>query len=371
MTKAFEPTTIRGIPLRNRFVRSATWEGLADSGGLVRDELIEMLSRLAENEVGLIIPGFAYVQAQGRAMPFQTGIDRDETIDGLKRLVESVHEAGGRIFIQIAHGGVASRPGAGGNDVPPGPSAIELPKGKVKPRELGTVEIQGIVDDFGRAAGRAIAAGCDGVQLHAAHGYLLSQFLSPFYNRRGDRYGGKAHNRARLLCEVFEAVRGEVGDKAAVTVKINSEDYLAGGLELNESLEAARNLDAMGIDAIEVSGGLPYSGVLNPIRAGIDAPEKEAYFRLAAQSFKAAVKAPVILVGGLRSPSVISEILDQDHADLVALCRPLIREPDLIDKWRTPDAKPSACISCGACAARGVRGKGVSCAVLARENKDE
>ena len=330
MTRCFEKTEIKGLTLSNRFVRSATFEGLADEEGRVRPEMADMLAALAKGRVGLVITGFAYVRADGQAAPFQTGIHNDDLIPDLIRLTEAVHRAGARIVMQIMHAGVIALRGFAGGEMPASPSAFENPRSKAKSRELTVAEITEIIEDFGRAAARIKESGFDGVQLHAAHGYLLSQFMSPFINRRGDRYGGTALNRARAVYETYEAVRGAIGDDFPVMIKINSEDFAEDGILLEDSVVVARNLAEMGLDCIEVSGGGHWSGRLAPSRTKIDQPEKEAYFRGQASVFKEKVHAPIMLVGGLRSLDVIEDVLKKRQVDYAALCRPFIREPDLV-----------------------------------------
>ncbi|MEW6266796.1 MAG: NADH:flavin oxidoreductase [Thermodesulfobacteriota bacterium] len=369
MKRVWEKLEIRGLNLRNRFVRSATWEGLADQEGRATDRLADLLAVLARNQVGLVVTGFAYVKQDGKVMPYQTGVHHDDMIEPFRRLTEAVHRDGGRVAVQMVHGGVQARPELAGIDVPYGPSALDLPGLKTKPREMTGREITEVVESFGLAARRAKTAGVDAVQLHAAHGYLLNQFLSPYFNRRGDRYGGGPANRARLLYETYEAVRGEVGGDYPILIKINAEDFLDDGLKLEDSLETAVNLVKMGLDAVEVSGGSFFSGELNPSRRNIKPQENEAYFRRYSAAFKEKIKAPVILVGGLRSPETIEAVLKGREADAVALSRPFIREPDLVSHWAHGDLAPAACLSCGGCFRSGLIGRGISCAQLEKETK--
>lgn len=363
----FDKAGIKGLELPNRFVRSATWEGLADEDGHVTDRLVDRLTALARGGVGLIIAGFAYVSADGRAAPFQTGIYEDEMVLDLTRLSGLVHAAGGRVGMQIVHGGLRASTELNEVDLPAGPSAVRVRGMKTEARELSTAEIARIVEDFGRAAGRVRESGFDAVQLHGAHGYLLSQFLSPITNQRGDRYGGALENRARIVFEAYEAVRDAVGPDFPVLIKINSEDFSDGGLTLEESVTVTEKLVDLGLDAVEVSGGLGWNKELHPSRTKIDSPDREAYFRTAGAAFKARIKAPVILVGGMRSLEVMEDVRAQSQADFIALCRPLIREPDLIARWAAGDRSPSACVSCNGCLAKAASGNGLACAMLDRE----
>jgi 2,4-dienoyl-CoA reductase-like NADH-dependent reductase (Old Yellow Enzyme family) len=366
MSGAFEPYKINSLVLRNRFVRSATWEGLADLEGRVTDRLIAMLTTLAENDVGLVISGYAYVRSDGQAAPFQTGIHHDDLIPGLKHLADSVHRAGGRLAVQIAHGGVQSIPELTGVRPAMGPSDFASEQGRhpAEARAMEVSEIREMAAVFGKAAARAKKAGCDAVQLHVAHAYIFNQFLSPYFNKRTDRYGGDLANRARFLNESYEAIRGEVGPDFPVMMKINCEDFLDGGLTLEDSIAATKALADMGLDAVEISGGTPYSGPLTAARKRINAPEKEAYFRYASEAFKARMNIPVMLVGGIRTLPVAEDVLNRGQADLIALCRPLIREPNLIKRWADGDAEAAACISCSGCYAGGIEGHGVHCAIM-------
>jgi len=367
MMRAFEKTEIKNLELKNRFLRSATWEGLADEQGRVTERFIGLHRLLAQGDIGLIIAGFAFVRADGRAVPHQTGLDRDDLLPGLSALTAAVHQDRGIIAVQIAHGGLRTSPELAGVEAAAGPSAVIIPGLTAKTRELSLPEITAIIEDFGQAAARARTAGFDAVQIHAAHGYLLNQFLSPLINRRGDRYGGGLPNRARAVYETYEAVRGAVGPDFPVFIKINAEDFIEGGFQLDEAIIVARNLVEMGLDLVEVSGGGPWDEKLLPERLNIDRTDKEAYFRKHAAAMKEKMKAPAALVGGLRSPAVIEEVLSSRHADYVSLSRPFIREPHLIKRWAGGDSTPAACISCNKCFDLVRQGQGLACAVKEKE----
>jgi 2,4-dienoyl-CoA reductase-like NADH-dependent reductase (Old Yellow Enzyme family) len=226
------------------------------------------------------------------------------------------------------------------------------------------------VTAYVRAAERAKAAGFDGVQIHAAHGYLFSQFLSPAYNRRNDANGGSIENRSRALCDTVAAVRQAVGPDFPVLVKINAWDDVEGGLTLEDSVEAARLLQNAGLDAIEVSGGFLTSKTLSPSRLGITRPEKEAYFEKGAAAFKQALDIPVILVGGIRSLEKAGELVAGGVADYISLCRPLIREPGLINRWRSGDTGPALCRSDNLCFRPAFKGEGIFCMTEQREQAE-
>ncbi len=353
--------------LNNRFVRSATWEGLADKNGLCTSEFTELMVKLARGGVGLIITGHAYTDTAGQSSPFQLGIHRDDCIRPLKEMTTAVHDAGGRIMLQISHGGCQAIPKLTGSE-PAGPSALEI-GGKPFCREITSEEISKAVKAFGQAAERAKKSGFDGVQIHAAHSYLLNQFLSPFYNRRTDQYGGSLRNRARFTLDVCREVRAHVGINFPLIIKLNSEDFLEKGFVVEEMIEVAKMLETEGIDAIELSGGTIQSDrTLRPVRPGrIDSEDKEVYYREAARRYKESITVPLILVGGIRSFSVAESLIDEGIADFVSLSRPLIREPDLINRWKSGDQSSSECRSDNACFKPGIKGKGIYCVVREKE----
>ncbi|MHB8092952.1 MAG: NADH:flavin oxidoreductase [Syntrophales bacterium] len=359
MSKIFEKIGINKMIIENRFVRSATWEGLAEKDGSVTPALIDRLVALARGGVGLIITGYAFIHKNGQSGPWQLGVDRDELLPGLTRLAAAVHGNNGRIVLQLAHGGFFAMKKLTG-EAPLAPSL--LPEMAKSPRREMTIpDIRELVGVFAAAAGRAKAAGFDGVQIHAAHGYLLSQFLSPAFNRRTDEYGGSIENRASFLVEALRAIRLSVGPDYPVLVKMNCRDFIEEGLILEDSLAVASLLVKEGIDAIELSGGFLNGGKLSPSRMGINAEEKEAYFQGEAKAFKANISVPLILIGGTRSFGVAERLVAEGIADCISLCRPLIREPDLINRWKSGNFARAACISCNRCFGPGLTGQGIYC----------
>ena len=258
MVSLFDTTTINGMTLANRFVRSATYEGMANADLTVSQRLNDLMVALAKGGIGLIITGLAPVTKDGQNMPWQIGIHSDDFIPGLTQMTEAVHDVGGKIVIQIAHGGAQGNPELTGELL--GPSVIPAVSGEgAACRAMTTAEIHRVVEAFGEAGRRAKQAGFDGVQLHGAHGFLLSEFLSPFFNKRTDQYGGSLENRARIVLDAYHRVRTAVGTNYPVMIKLNSEDFLEDGLTLEEMLQVASWLETEGIDAIEVSGGTSWA----------------------------------------------------------------------------------------------------------------
>lgn len=369
MPHLFEPAAIGPLVLRNRFVRSATWEGMAKADGSVAPPLVELMRRLAMGEVGLIVSGHAYVRRDGQAGPLQLGACDDALIPGLAEMAEAVHKAGGRIALQLAHAGCHAAVQLSGAEAV-APSSWTGKNGE-QARELAPDEIAELADAFGNAARRAREAGFDAVQIHAAHGYLLSQFLSPHYNRRTDAYGGSLENRSRALLAVYRAVRESTGPDFPVLAKINSQDFVEGeGLAPGEMIEVGRRLAEAGLDAVEMSGGLIESSPrLNPVRVGkIPTEADEAYYRETARRFKEALDVPLILVGGIRSLSVARTLVGEGTTDFVAMSRPLIREPHLVQRWRMGDERRSACQSDNLCFRPAMEGKGIFCLVEAGDS---
>jgi 2,4-dienoyl-CoA reductase-like NADH-dependent reductase (Old Yellow Enzyme family) len=366
MAALFERTEINGMVLANRFVRSATWEGMATEAGGCTPKLVQLMADLAEGGVGLIITSHAYVLKEGQAGPWQLGVYKDGLLPGLKEMTQAVHARGGKTVIQLAHAGMFAM-GAEKTPVRLDPlRAKEL--AQVWSRALSVQDIRRIVDAFGEAASRAREAGFDGVQIHSAHGYLLAQFLSPYLNYRTDDFGGDIANRARLLVDVYRRVRSEVGPDYPVLVKINSQDFLEGGLPLEDSVRAGVMLAEEGIDAIELSGGVTFALNLHPSRAGINREEKEAYFQQEARAYREKVTVPLILVGGIRSYSVAERLVEEGVADYISMSRPFLREPDLINRWKSGDRVKAACLSDNKCFDPARAGEGIYC-VVERERK--
>ncbi|MEE8449762.1 MAG: NADH:flavin oxidoreductase [Thermodesulfobacteriota bacterium] len=350
----FEPAKIGKLEIKNRFIRAATAEGLADEGGRPPAVLAGVYRNLAQAEVGLIVTGHAFVHTMGRHNLRQTGIHQDENISSLRRLCRAVAGTDSKIFVQLSHAGRQSRPG-----VLPGqpwaPSAVPFGNGMYNPRAMTEGEIEEVIWAFGQAARRAREAGFYGIEIHAAHGFLISSFLSPHTNRRTDKWGGSEENRLRFLLEVYKRVRQEVGREFPVKMKLNASDYLKNGLKPEDGAAIASRMVSEGIDAITVSGGMhEQDDSPRPKTRDIKSPQEEAYFRSEARVIKNAVgKLPVALVGGLRTPRIMEQIVQERIAEFVALSRPFIMEPDLVKRIKAGKRDPAACDSCNDCLGAG------------------
>lgn len=363
----FSKTVINGMALNNRLVRSATWEGMCDADGRPTAKLAECYRNLARGGVGLIISGYAFVRPDGRQTPGKLGIHTDDFAAEMRDLTSAVHHEGGKICLQLVHAGGQTDSSKAGVR-PLAPSAVKVEQYHEQPRAMSFADIQSVVKAFGNAASRAMTYGFDSVQLHAAHGYLINQFLSPHTNYRTDEYGGPIANRSRFLMEVYWAVREAVGKDYPVLVKLNGSDNLVDGLELDDACYAARQLDKAGVDALEISSGTPASGPGAPIRRHIDHPQDEGYNLPLARAIKATVNCPIMVVGGFRSPEVCEAALQQD-ADYISMARPFIREPDLANRWLSGERSRAKCISCNACFIPAFKEGGIYCVADKRAKK--
>jgi len=369
MPELFETTVLNGMILKNRFVHSATNEGMAEpDSGCANERFIRWQEAVAEGEIGLMIPGNAYVSNQGKSRPGQIGVHNDATIPGLARMVEAIHRHGASVALQLTH--------AGGNMYVPSETGYALGPSDTKLTELPCramtkADIARTVADFAAAAVRARQAGCDAVQLHGAHSYLISQFLSPHFNKRTDEYGGSLENRARFALEVLRAVRAAVGPDYPVLIKVNSDDYLENGFTIEDFVPYCLMLEEAGVDAIEVSGGTHFSDprYFCSRPEGTVPKEQEIYFKEAAERYRREVKLPLILVGGVRTLRVAEHVVASGLADYVAICRPLIREPNLIKRWREGDTRKATCISCNLCFGPVRSGEGVYCVAQERQRQ--
>ena len=342
MDSLFEQSEINRLVLSNRFIRSATWAGMATDEGACTPGLIDLMLNLAAGDVGLIITGHAYVRQDGQHSPWQLGIHRDTLIAGLQDLTGAVHEHDSKIIMQLGFGGAY------------------LSKSRL--RSMGAEDFHELAEAYGQAALRAQKAGFDGVQIFAAHGFFLSQMLCPRYNDRTDDYGGNIANRARFLVEVLDAIRKAAGRDYPVLAKLNCRDDVENGLTLEDSITVAGMLEKAGIDAIELSGGLLNNP--NIMHSKIDSGDSQAFFQAEARIFQQTVNVPLILVGGIRSYDTAKQLVDEGVAEYISMSRPFIREPGLIKRWKAGDRRDAACISCDNCFEPIKKGEGVSCVPL-------
>lgn len=347
MSILFTEAKINNLSIPNRFVRSATSERQATDEGLITDGIVDLYGALADGGVGLIITGHFFIDPAGKANPGMAGVDEDAKLNGLKRLADRVHETESKIVVQISHAGRQVHSKVIGTE-PVAPSPVYLKMTDETPREMTASEIESTIQSFIDGAKRVKAAGFDGVQLHAAHGYLISQFLSPYTNKRSDDWGGTPEKRRRFLIETVRGVRAAVGPEFPILIKLNADDGLPDGVKLAEAVDTVAVLEDAGVDAIEVSGGM-YDSAPFSCQMKIDSPEKEAYFADNAREMKKNTKIPIILVGGMRRVETMERIIDSGIADFVSLCRPFIREPNLVNKFRDGGQKEASCISCNRC----------------------
>jgi 2,4-dienoyl-CoA reductase-like NADH-dependent reductase (Old Yellow Enzyme family) len=375
MSVLFTPKEIGGVEIRNRFVRAATYEGMADAEGRVTDELVSLYGRLAKGEVGLVLSSFMYVHPLGKALPNQIGIHSDDAVPGLAKLAQAVHEEGGRIAFELTHSGRQAKPELIGTR-PRGPSAVHRdPTFFIKPAAMNALDIHEVISSFRLAAKRAMAAGGDIVYLHAGGGDLLNQFLSPYFNCRSDEWGGSIDNRFRILREVIRGIQDDLGP-VPLLVKMNAMDFTPGtGVTPDLAREYAARLAELGVHALELTSGIKYWNFMNCWRGEV--PVKEVLQALPAWKrpigfvkmkrwarryglvegwnleYLRAVKPAagsmaLFLVGGMRTLAFMEEVLQKGEADFICMCRPFIRQPDLVKRIRE-GAKEVSCRSCNRC----------------------
>lgn len=386
MSILFEHASIGKLILKNRIVRSAFLENMASPDGLPTDDTLRLYERLARGGVGLIITGMAYVSPGGKGQPLQHGAHIDAMIPAWRRITDSVHQSGGKVAMQLVHCGGVCNPKALSGVQAVAPSATPNLYYLTRSRAMTGDEIVQTITDFGDAATRVREAGFDAVQIHGAHGYLVSSFLSPLTNRRTDEWGGDAARRFRFLAEVYGAVRRAVGPDFPVLCKMNANDFVWNGLVPRESFPAAHQLAELGIDALELSGGI-FETFLHTCRGSMPSdlmaldrnpiirqclltvfrlqqmfiPFKEAYFLPYAAELKLTLEIPLILVGGIRTPETAEWILETGVADFISMARPLVREPNLPNKWRSGRRVAAQCTSCNRCAGEEDRGNKAKC----------
>ncbi len=373
----FTKGKLGALTTRNRFVHSATYEAMASATGEVTEALCTRYRKLAKAEVGLLIPGYMFVQPSGKGQPLQTGIHDDEMVPGLRRLVDAAHDSGAPIVFQLAHaGGQTTAECAGRRPMAPS-DVIRDPVSLKKPAAMTESDIENTICAFGQAARRAAEAGADGIQIHAAHGYLLSEFLSPYFNQRSDSWGGSNENRFRMLKDTVLTVRKALPPDKVVLVKMNVNDHVPGG-GVTPALAAVycKELAALGVDGVEVSCGSAHHSFMNMVRG--DVPVEDLVSRLplwkrifgrmlmkrlvgrfdlvegynveGARMVRAALgNVPLLVVGGMRTLGFMERVVSSGAADFVSLCRPFVREPALVKRFHEGKAQSASCASCNRC----------------------
>jgi 2,4-dienoyl-CoA reductase-like NADH-dependent reductase (Old Yellow Enzyme family) len=335
---------------------------MADARGFITDAYRRLHLRLARARVGLILTGHCSVHPSGRYIRGMTELSSDEHIPVLRAFTDAIHAEGALIFAELNHAGSQSRVP---DMTPIAPSVVPNPQFHRTPREATEAEIHEIIDAFARSAARVREAGFDGVHVHAGHGYLISEFLSPVANRRADGWGGSLQNRQRFGLEVFRAMRAAVRKDFPITWKLGLKDFVPGGLSLEEGLATAVAIDQEGVDAIEASAGLMSPAAESAVQYAavsrrraledkllhrlLAKPRPGAYFYEWAQMLRERVRCRVILVGGLRTVEVMEQAIVSGTADFVSLARPLIREPDLVAQIEQGRRGEFACTSCNIC----------------------
>ena len=366
-------------------IKAATSETRADKDGFATQATIDFYVPIAKGGTPLIITGNIYVSFDGKSTPLQMGIDDDRKVPALARLVDAVHEHGVKIFAQLSHSGREAVPSfAGLPEVVSASDVKDLSTG-VRPRPLTVPEIERVVERFGEAAGRCKTAGFDGIEIHAGHGYLISQFLTPYTNRRTDQYGGALENRVRLLRDIFRAIRARVGPDFPVIMKLNGADYLPlrAGLKTPELVQIAKILEGEGLDAVEVSVGHYESGFpvvrgtfgrclrnmahgsarhLRGVRRFVFTtfwPVLAVVFNLLwrpyegynlryARHFKQALSIPVLCVGGFLTRAKMEAAIEGNLCDAVTAGRAFIADP-LLYRHLGDGTRGPRCVNCNAC----------------------
>lgn len=319
----------RGVTIRNRFMKSAMSEGMAFRLNVPAEDLIRLYERWSEGGAGLIVSGNVMVTRDALGEPGNVVLEDPGSMDAFRRWAKAGKKEGNEFWMQINHPGKQVVRGL----VKEGqaPSAVPFPAGFQKffapSRALTKAGIEEIIHRFKRTAALAKEAGFTGIQIHAAHGYLISQFLSPRHNIREDEWGGSIENRSRFLKEIYRAVRAEVGEEYPIGVKINSADFMKAGFTEEESVYVIRTLEDLGVDLIEISGGTYEKAVMTGKQS--EKSKREAYFLEYADTLKNQTRLPVAVTGGFRTKEGMIEAVRSGSADMIGLARPLAVDPDI------------------------------------------
>lgn len=379
MSILFTPKKLGKLTVPNRFMRSATWEGLSDPDGRPTSELLNMIETLAANGVGLIIPGAVYVTKRGKGMVGESAMTTLEHARKWKPCIEKVHQHGSKLIFQLIHNGLDANPSLNDGYQASGPTSFNENQ-----HELTNSEIEDLIQNFADSAELSYRAGADGVQIHGAHLYLLSSFLSPALNHRRDKWGGSPENRVRIIKEIIDEIKRRVPSDFSLSMKIDGDDYLDGGMKPDLCAKYVDMLKDQ-LDFFEISAGSHHT-ILSTVNKSIltrgvkDKKRKEELIDFANKftqgntftenynldALKVVKKkvptANLALVGGLRNLSSMEKIVTSGEADLISMSRPFLYEPDLVRKFKEGKSDHALCISCGSCILN--TDKGVYCHII-------
>lgn len=347
--KLLEPFSLKSIPLRNRILRSATWEALADHEGYLSPEQYRVYQELAKNHVGLICTGYARVDSTDRPNAGMMGIYDDLFIPQYQKLTELIHHHGAAAMMQIAYGGTKTTYEVENRTIF-APGRVPERTTNVTGTPMSTSDISRLVAEYAAAARRVKAAGFDMVEVHGGHSYLLNQFLSPYYNDRTDAYGGSLENRYRIVDEILKAMRAEVGVDYPIGIKITCSDFFDGGMTFAQSLEICKLLERSGVDLIEVSGNI-HATAQKQVGASFDGHTLRGggYFYEYAKEIADAVQIPVFATGGYCDPQQMETMLNESKLQGFGMSRPFLCEPALIKRWENGDLSKAKCLHCSRC----------------------
>ena len=362
--KLMLPYRLKNLELRNRIVMAPMLSRLCDPNGVVSQKLIDYYATRAGGGVGLIISEYCYIDDQeSKAHPGQLGVYDDQLVAGLGDLAEAIQERGAKAILQICHAGRATSAKYLGRQ-PIAPSGIPSYTGEMA-REMTFEEVEAVSESFAEGARRAKAAGFDGVELHGAHGYLMAQFLSPYTNRRTDKYG---RDRGLFALETLDRVRSRVGKDYLVGYRISGEEFVEGGVTLKEAKAFAKRLEERGIDYIHVSAGISETGhnIVTPTYL------PKGHLLLLAEGIKSAVTVPVLAVGAIHDPDLAEETLQKNRADLIVMGRALIADPELPQKIQSGQLEDiRTCLRCNdGCSSRMPPNKTQRCAINAEVGRE-
>ncbi len=361
MSKLFSSFKIKHLESKNRVMRSATTSYWSDENGILREPILDYYRLLAKGDLGIIIKGHSYISKTGKAHTGQSGLSEESHLAKMTELTKMVHYYGVPIIAQINHGGLSSKADR--------VTASIYRTDDIEAREATLEDIATIIENFASSAELALQAGFDGVQIHSAHGYLVSQFLSKNINKREEKYGGNLENRSKLLLDVFDAIKKKIGNEPVIGVKLNCDDFAPkDGIEIQDSIQISKWLAERGIDFIEISGGGPKQDTeIRKTRGkpSSDAPYFEANFSGHAEKIREAVpNTTLALVDGIRTRSTMDALLENNITDFISMSKPFIREPYFSSRLIT-GKKRSDCIDCRKCLSKERFGKRMlTCAVL-------